>query len=106
MRELVEEKNGRNKKKKNERKRGIEKRKRKKDGKGEKIREPIASSSDLRCSDGRSSLGRELKFVYSMKATLQEVGILPTLVYFHPKRLFGWICFMMRLSCLDPTLCL
>ena len=27
---------------------------------------------------------QEVKFVYSMEATLQEVGILPTLVYFPP----------------------
>ena len=44
-----------------------------------------ASSSDFQRYDGRSYSGRELKFVYSTRATLQEVGILPTLVYFHPK---------------------
>ena len=38
-----------------------------------------------RRSDSRSSLGQELKSVYSMRATVQEVEILPTLVYFYPK---------------------
>ena len=42
--------------------------------KGERKRERkenlIASSSDFQHSDGRSSLGRELKFVYWMRATL------------------------------------
>ena len=38
-----------------------------------------------RCSNGQNSLEQEVKAVYSMKAMLQEVGILPTLVYFHPK---------------------
>ena len=69
------------------------------------MRESTASSYDLRHSDGQSSSDRELKFIYSMRATLQEVGILHTLVYFHPKgylavffffypkSLFGRICF-------------
>ena len=35
-----------------------------------------------RRSDYRSSLGRQLKPVYSIKATLQEVGILLPLVIF------------------------
>ena len=33
-------------------------------------------------------VGPEVKSVYSTRATLQEVGILLTLVYFHPKGLF------------------
>ena len=59
--------------------------------KGERERErerkedPTASSSDFWHSNGWSSLGRELKSVYSTRATLQEVEILLTLVYFHPK---------------------
>ena len=57
----VEEKRGR------KRRKGERKRERKED--------PTASSSDFQCSDGRSSWGRELKFVYSTRATLQEVGI-------------------------------
>ena len=47
--------------------------------------DPVASSSDFWRSDGRSMSGRELKYVYSTRATLQVVGILPTLVYFHLK---------------------
>ena len=35
--------------------------------------------------DGRSSLGRELKSIYSMRATLEEVWTLPTLSYLHHK---------------------
>ena len=57
--------------------------------KGERKRErkedPVASSSDFRRFNGRSSSGRELKFVYSTRATLQEVKIFHTLGYFHPK---------------------
>ena len=48
----------------------------------------VRSSSDLRRSDDWSAMGQELKFIYATRATLQEVGILPTLVYFHPKGLF------------------
>ena len=35
------------------------------------------------CFDGWNSLDQEVKFVYSTRATLQEVGILPILVYFY-----------------------
>ena len=38
--------------------------------------------------DGWNSSDQEEKSIYSMRATLQEVGILPTLIYFHPKGLF------------------
>ena len=34
--------------------------------------------------DGRNSSDQEVKSVYSTRATLQDVGILPTLVYFPP----------------------
>ena len=34
--------------------------------------------------DGQNSSDQEVESVYSMRATLQEVGILPTLVYFTP----------------------
>ena len=34
--------------------------------------------------DGRNLSDQEVKSVYSMRATLQEVGILSTLVYFPP----------------------
>ena len=79
------------------------------------MRESTASPSDLRHSDCQSSSSQELKSVYLTRAMLQEVGILPTLVYFHPKGcldvffvypkgLFGRNFFMMRLPCFDPTL--
>ena len=70
------------KKEKYERKR--RKKEREKERKKEKEKEKGSyetSSSYFWCFDGRSSLGRGLKFVYSMRATLQEVGILPHLVY-------------------------
>ena len=41
-----------------------------------------------RCFGDHNSSNQEIKYVYSMRATLQEVGILPTLVFFHPKGLF------------------
>ena len=67
-------------KRRNKRKREREGEERERErGKGRKTG---CSSSDLRCSDGRSLLGRELKSVYSTRAALQEVGILPTWVYF------------------------
>ena len=58
--------------------------------KGERMRE-MKEDRQLcpliyRRSNGRSSLGRELKPIYSTRAMLQEVWILPPLVYFHPKR--------------------
>ena len=37
-----------------------------------------------RCFNGRNSSDQEVKFVYSMGAMLQEVGIISTLVYFQP----------------------
>ena len=45
-------------------------------------------------SDGRNFSNKEVKSVYLMRATLQEVEIIPTLVYFHPKGLFCkiWEC--------------
>ena len=55
-----------------EKKRG---RRRKGERKREKKEDPTASSSDFRRSDNQSSYGQELKSVYSMRATLQEVGI-------------------------------
>ena len=48
----------------------------------ERKEDPTASSSNFWHFDGRSSSGRELKSVYLTRATLQEVGILHTLVYF------------------------
>ena len=43
-----------------------------------KERKTDYSSYDLRLSDDWSPPGRELKSIYSMRTTLQEVGILPT----------------------------
>ena len=60
-------------------------RRRKGERKRERKEDPTASSSDFWRSNGQSLLGRELNSVYSTRATIQEVGILPTLVYFHPK---------------------
>ena len=63
---------------------------RKEERKRERKKDPTTSSYDFWLSDGRSSSGQELKSVYSMRATLQEVEILPTLVYFHLRGLvFG-----------------
>ena len=62
---------------------GGKRNKEKKERKREREREggrTARSSSNLWLSDNRSSLGRELKFVYSTRAKLQEVEILPTLV--------------------------
>ena len=41
-----------------------------------------------RRSDGWNWLDQEVKSIYSTRAMLQEVGILPTLVYFYPQGLF------------------
>ena len=56
-----------------EEKRG--RKRRKVERKKERKEDPAASFSDFRRSDGRSLSGRELKSIYSMRATLQEVGI-------------------------------
>ena len=50
----------------------------------ERTEDSTASPSDFKRFDGRSSSGQGLKSVYSTRAMLQEVGILPPLVYFHP----------------------
>ena len=42
----------------------------------------IYSSSDLRRFDDRNSSDQKVKSIYSMRATLQEIEILPPLVYF------------------------
>ena len=77
------EKGKKEKKSKEKRERGGEERER------EKMRRKSAcSSSARRRSNGWNSLDQEEKSVYSTRATLQEVGILPTLVSFHPKGLF------------------
>ena len=57
-------------------------------GKGRKI----GSFFLCRRSDGRSSLGQELKSVYMTRATLQELGILPPLVISTLRAI--WPCFL------------
>ena len=66
-----------------------------KGGKGKKEREIEGEERERergrkgsRCSDARNSSDQEVKFVYSSRATLQEVNIISILVYFHPKGLF------------------
>ena len=67
------------KKREREREREREKKGREKDGE----KETGVSLAHWR-SDSRDSSNEELKSVYAMRATLQEVGILPTLVSFPP----------------------
>ena len=50
-------------------------RRRMEERKRERKEDPTASSSDFRHSNGQRSSDRELKSVYSMRATLQEVEI-------------------------------
>ena len=73
---------------KKERKREGEKRKRERGRKGS------------RRSDGWNSSDQKVNSVYSMRATFQEVGILPTLVYFHSKGLFVKY---RNAACFDPA---
>ena len=47
-------------------------------------RRRTVSSSDLRRSHSQNSLDQGVKSVYMTRATLQEVGIPPTFVYFPP----------------------
>ena len=72
--QFVEEESNKKERKKNreEKKREREERERERGGKGNRL------------SDGRNSSDQEVKFVYLMRDTLQEVRILPTLLYFPP----------------------
>ena len=74
----IQPKKGRNKER-----RKVRKKERKRGRKGRKVGELLPLI--YQCSESRSSSGRELKSVYVVRATLQEVGIFPPLVYFHPK---------------------
>ena len=74
--QFVEEES--NKKERKEKKEG-----RKKERKREE-RERERGGKGNRRSDGWNSSDQEVKSVYSTRDTLQEVGILPTLVYFPP----------------------
>ena len=65
----------------------MERKERKKEREGEAW-ERERGRKGSRHSDGRNSSDQEVKSVYLMRATLQEIGILPTFVYFHPKGMF------------------
>ena len=75
-------------KKEKEGKKKVRERKERKRGKEEERegeeRERERKRKGKRCSDGRNSSDQEVNSIYSMRAALQEVGILPTLVYFYP----------------------
>ena len=94
--EFVEE--GRSRKEEKEKKERERKRK-KREREGEERKRERGRKGSWR-SDGRNSSDQEVKVVYSTRATLQEVGILPTLVYFHPKGLFVKYG---NVACFDPT---
>ena len=78
--QFVEE---RRSKKERRRKKRMERKERKKEREKEKKGRETGRKGNMRY-DGRNSLDQEVKFVYSMRVTLQEVGILPTFVYFPP----------------------
>ena len=73
--------NERERKERNRRKENRERGRRKGEREGEK---EIGLSLARRRSNGRDSSDQEVKSVYAMRAMLQEVGILRTLVYFPP----------------------
>ena len=75
---------GRKKKRGKERKeREEKKREREREREGEE-REKERRRKGKECSEGWNSSDQEVKSVYSTRAVLQEVGILPTLVSFYP----------------------
>ena len=88
-----EKKEKKERKRRKKRKRGREERKRKK-------KDSTASSSNLRRSDNRSTSGLELNSVYSTRATLQEVGILPILVISTLRAVWQNFWPMIKLPCL------
>ena len=90
------------KKNKKQKKRKRERERKKKEKEKEESRRD--SSPNFRRSDGRNSLDQEVKSIYLMRATLQEVGILPTWVYFHHKGYLAGFLLMMRLPCFHLTL--
>ena len=84
---------GSNKKERKEKKRRGKERKEREEKKrareGEE-REKERRRKGKQCSDGRNSSDQEIKSVYSTRAMLQEVGILPTLVsFYHLSYCFG-----------------
>ena len=81
--EFVEE--GRSRKEEKEKGKGNKGKKEKKEREREREqRERERGSKGSRRYNSRNSSDQELKDIYSMRAMLQEVGILPTLVYFPP----------------------
>ena len=80
------EEEGRSRKERRRKKKRERKERKKEREREERERERERKGS--RRSDGRNSSDQEVKSVYSTRATLQVVGILPTLVYFHHKGLF------------------
>ena len=76
-------KRNKQKKKKRKEKKKRERERTKKEKEKEESR--LASSLDLQRSDDRNSLDQEVKSIYLMRATLQEVDTFPTLAYFHSK---------------------
>ena len=81
------------------RKKKRERKERKKEREGEERKRERRRKGSRRF-DGLNLSDQKLNSVYSTRATFQEVGILPTLVYFHPKGLFvknG------SAACFDPT---
>ena len=76
-----------NKEKKEKKERKRRRRKGERMRRGRKIRRLLPLI--YRHFDSQNSSGRELKSVYSMRATFQEVGTLPTLAYFHLKGYFA-----------------
>ena len=83
VRSIKKEKEGKKKEReRKERKRGKEKReRRRRNGEEREIERRIKGKQ---CFDYRNSSDQEVKFVYSTRVALQEVGILPTLVSFYP----------------------
>ena len=100
--ELFVEGGSRKKEKEGKKKgRGKERKEReeKKKGREGEERERERKRKGKRCSNGQNSSDQEVKSVYSTRAALQEVGILPTLVSFYPLSycfglLFGPRCVM------------
>ena len=85
--EVIPVRGGREKQKGKEKEKGKGEKGKKERERGEE-RERERGRKRSRRSDGRNSSDQEVKFVYSTRAMLQEVEILHTLVYFHPKEPF------------------
>ena len=73
--------------KEKEKEKGKKERKKQRKKEGEESERKRGRKGSRR-SDGRNLSDQEVKSIYSTRVTFQEVGILPTLVYFHHKGLF------------------